>query len=229
MRRLPAPSPRRAFAMKRMLFGLLCLLTARFLSGPADAQTPAPRPNIVFIIADDLGWSDVAFHGGNAPTPHLDRLADTGLELTQHYVAPVCSPTRAGLLTGRCWSRFGVTTPTNTLALPTETVTLPRALKTKGYKTCLAGKWHLGSLPKWGPNHFGFDHSYGSLAGGISPWNHRYKKGPFTFTWHRNEQLIEEDGHVTDLLTDEAVRWLKARDDEPFFLYLPYTAIHLPL
>lgn len=180
-------------------------------------------------MADDLGWADVGFHGGNAPTPHLDGLLKRGTELRQHYVAPVCSPTRTGLMTGRCWSRFGITTPTNTLALPFETTTLPRALKDSGYETCLVGKWHLGSLPQWGPNHFGFDHSYGSLAGGISPWNHRYKKGPFSFTWHRNEELIEESGHVTDLLTAEAEQWIKSRGRSPFFLYVPYTAIHLPL
>ena len=193
------------------------------------AADTATRPNIVFIMADDLGWADVAFHGGNAPTPNLDQLAKEGLELAQHYVAPVCSPTRTGLLTGRCWSRFGITTPTNELALPVDTVTLPHALKSAGYDTCLAGKWHLGSLPKWGPNHFGFDHSYGSLAGGISPWNHRYKKGPYSITWHRNENLIEEPGHVTDLLTNEAVRWIESRSSSPFFLYVPYTAVHLPI
>ena len=187
------------------------------------------RPNIVFIMADDLGWADVGFHRGNAPTPHLDRLASEAVELTQHHVAPVCSPTRAGLLTGRYWSRFGITTPTNTLALPTDTLTLPRALKQVGYETCLIGKWHLGSLPKWGPNQFGFDHAYGSLAGGVSPWNHRYKKGPYSRTWHRNGDLIEEDGHVTDLLTDEAVHWIESRGSAPFFLYVPYTAVHLPL
>ncbi len=193
------------------------------------AADAAPRPNIVFIMADDLGWADVAFHGGNAPTPNLDQLAKEGLELAHHYVAPVCSPTRTGLLTGRCWSRFGITTPTNELALPMDTVTLPHALKSAGYDTCLAGKWHLGSLPEWGPNHFGFDHSYGSLAGGISPWNHRYKKGPYSITWHRNEKLIEEPGHVTDLLTNEAVRWIESRSSSPFFLYVPYTAVHLPI
>jgi arylsulfatase A-like enzyme len=207
-----------------VFFGLM--FAAQHEMSGADA---APRPNIVFIMADDLGWADVAFHGGNGPTPHLDRLAKEGLELARHYVAPVCSPTRTGLLTGRCWSRFGITTPTNELALPMETVTLPRALKSTGYDTCLAGKWHLGSLPKWGPNHFGFDHSYGSLAGGISPWNHRYKKGPYSITWHRNEKLIEESGHVTDLLTNEAVRWIESRGSTPFFLYVPYTAVHLPI
>ena len=186
-------------------------------------------PNFVFIMADDLGWADVAFHGGRFPTPHLDRLAAQNLELRQHYVAPVCSPTRSGLLTGRCWSRFGVTTPTNAQALPDDTLTLPRALKLVGYDTCLIGKWHLGSSAEMGPNHFGFDYSYGSLAGGISPWNHRYKKGPWTKTWHRNEQLLEESGHVTDLLTAEAERWIAERDGRPFLLYLPYTAVHLPL
>lgn len=210
----------------RMLTALsLILLTC---SEVLAAEAP-PRPNIVFIMADDLGWADVAFHGGNAPTPHLDRLARDGLELTQHYVAPVCSPTRTGLLTGRCWSRFNVTNPQNERALPWETVTLPKALKAAGYDTCLTGKWHLGSLPEQGPNHFGFDHSYGSLAGGVSPWNHRYKKGSFTETWHRNEVLLEEPGHVTDLITAEAIRWLEGRTDKPFFLYVPYTAVHLPV
>ena len=195
-----------------------------------DLSTAAgTKPDIVFIIADDLGWADVSFHGGNAPTPNLDKLAQEGVELTQHYVAPVCSPTRAGFLTGRCCSRFGVTTPTNERALPWDTVTLPRALKTAGYATCLTGKWHLGSRSDEGPNHFGFDHSYGSLAGGVSPWNHRYKQGPFSVTWHRNEALLEEDGHVTDLITAEAVRWIESRGEAPFFLYVPFTAVHLPV
>lgn len=211
--------------MKQYLWTPLLLVLAMSSHLTASEQPP----NIVFIIADDLGWADVAFHGGNVPTSHLDRLAKEGLELTQHYVAPVCSPTRAGFMTGRCWSRFGITTPTNTLALPTDTVTLPRALKTRGYSTFLAGKWHLGSLSKWGPNHFGFDHSYGSLAGGISPWNHRYKKGPYTQTWHRNETLIEETGHVTDLLTNEVVKWIEKQAETPFFVYVPFTAVHLPI
>ncbi len=195
----------------------------------ADDKASSSKPNIVFIIADDLGWGDVGLHGGNAPTPQLDRLAREGLELAQHYVAPVCSPTRTGLMTGRYWSRFGVTNAQNERALPWDTVTLPRALKSVGYDTCLTGKWHLGSLPEQGPNHFGFDHSYGSLAGGVSPWNHRYKQGPFTRTWHRNEKLIEETGHVTDLIANEAVKWIESRGSAPFFLYVPFTAVHLPI
>jgi arylsulfatase A-like enzyme len=186
-------------------------------------------PNFVFILADDLGWADVAFHGGAAPTPNLDKLAKEGIELLQHSVAPVCSPTRVGLMTGRCWSRFGVTTPQNSRALRWDTVTLPRALKRVGYETCIVGKWHLGSKPEWGPNHFGFDHSYGSLAGGVGPYDHQYKKGEFQETWHRNEKLLSEKGHVTDLITKEACDWLAQRGEEPFFLYVPFTAVHLPI
>ncbi len=201
----------------------------RFFLTLLFATAAQAAPNFVFIIADDLGWADVAFHGGNAPTPHLDKLAKEGVELTHHYVAPVCSPTRTGLMTGRCWSRFGVTTPQNARALPWDTVTLPRALKEAGYDTALTGKWHLGSKPEWGPNHFGFDHSYGSLAGGVGPWDHQYKKGEFQRTWHRNEQLIDETGHVTDLITNEACAWLEKRGEKPFFLYVPFTAVHLPV
>jgi arylsulfatase A-like enzyme len=206
--------------------GMRLTLLLLFASG---LHALAARPNFVFIIADDLGWADVAFHVGNAPTPHLDRLAKEGVELTQHYVAPVCSPTRTGLMTGRCWSRFNVTTPQNDRALRWDTVTLPKALKSVGYDTAIAGKWHLGSKPEWGPNHFGFDHSYGSLAGGVGPYDHRYKKGEFSETWHRNEKLLTETGHVTDLITQEACAWLDQRKDAPFFLYVPFTAVHLPV
>ncbi|MCB1087567.1 MAG: sulfatase-like hydrolase/transferase, partial [Verrucomicrobiae bacterium] len=134
-----------------------------------------------------------------------------------------------GFMTGRTWSRFGVTAPQNERALPFDTVTITRALKEAGYETCLTGKWHLGSKPEWGPNHFGFDHSYGSLAGGVGPWNHFYKKGPYSTTWHRDETLITEEGHVTDLIAKEATTWIAGRGDKPFFLYVPFTAVHLPV
>ena len=207
---------------------LALLIVAATLSSSTSAADTS-RPNIVFIMADDLGWADVAFHQGNTPTPNLDRLAREGVELARHYVAPVCSPTRTGLMTGRCWSRFGVTSPQNERALPWNTLTLPRALKQQGYDTCLTGKWHLGSKTDQGPNHFGFDHSYGSLAGGVGPWNHFYKQGPFSVTWQRNEKLIEETGHVTDLIAREAVQWIEGRGERPFFLYVPFTAVHLPI
>ena len=212
--------------MQKQIISFLALACSVF----ANARS---QPNIVFIIADDLGWADVAFHGGNTPTPNLNQLLAEGIELKQHYVAPVCSPTRAGFLTGRYWSRFGITTPINNQGLPFETVTIAKALGETGYSTALIGKWHLGSKPEWGPNHFGFEHSYGSLAGGIAPYNHRYKKGDYSATWHRNHKLLEEEGHVTDLLTNEAVKWIRekssADNPKPFFLYVPFTAVHLPI
>lgn len=209
---------RRLLVLLLMVAGVLC---------PTAGH--ARQPNIVFIIADDLGWADVGFHRGSAPTPHLDKLAREGIELSQHYGFPVCSPTRATLLSGRYCTRFGVTSPTNSRAYPFDTVTLPSALRAAGYETCITGKWHLGSKPEWGPNHFGFDHSYGSLAGGVGPWDHSYKKGEFARTWHRNEKLLTEEGHVTELITREALRWLEGRGDGPFFLYVPFTAVHLPV
>ncbi len=212
--------------MIRPTIFLLLLISSTLVNAGAP-------PNLVFIIADDLGWADVEFHGGNTPTPNLNRLIAEGVELRQHYVAPVCSPTRAGFLTGRYWSRFGITTPINNRGLAFETVTVAKALGDAGYSTALIGKWHLGSKCEWGPNHFGFGYSYGSLAGGVAPWNHKYKKGPYSTTWHRNEELITEYGHVTDLLTDEAVNWIgknaNNEDSKPFFLYVPFTAVHLPI
>jgi arylsulfatase A-like enzyme len=107
-------------------------------------------------------------------------------------------------------------------------VTLAKALSKLGYETAITGKWHLGSKPEWGPLRFGFDRSYGSLAGGVNPWNHLYKHGAYSRTWHRNDRLIDEDGHVTDLIAAEAIRFLESERDGPFFLYVPFTAVHTP-
>ena len=158
----------------------------------ADYSSASP-PNIVMIMADDLGYGDVGWHDGPYLTPHLDALAESGVRLEQHYSLPVCSPTRSALLTGRYNSRFGCTTPSNPRVLPFDTVTIAAGLKSVGYETALVGKWHLGSEPAWGPNHYGFDHSYGSLAGGVTSYSHVYKTGPYSRTWHRNETLIEEE------------------------------------
>ena len=182
----------------------------------------------MILVADDMGWADVGYHGSKIRTPNIDRLQQRGVELDRFYVAPMCTPTRAALLTGRYWSRFGNTKPSNERVLPWDTVTLARAVKEEGYSTSISGKWHLGSKPEWGPRKFGFDQSYGSLAGGINPWNHLYKHGPYSKTWHRNDQLIEETGHVTDLLTNDAIRFIKEKKDKPYLLYVAYTAVHTP-
>ena len=199
------------------------------LSGRAVAA-PAGRPNILFIVADDMGWADVGFHGSKIKTPNIDRLCKEGVELTRHYVQPMCTPTRVALLTGRYPSRFGdhATKPCNTRVLPWGTETLASALASAGYDTGLSGKWHLGSKGEWGPNKFGFKRSHGSLAGGCGPYNHFYKKGPYSRTWHRDGKLIDEEGHVTDLIGREVVGWINAKK-RPWFYYVPFTAVHVPV
>ena len=189
----------------------------------------AAKPNLLIVVADDLGWADVGYHGSKIPTPNLDKLCRAGVELDAHYVAPMCTPTRAALLTGRYWSRFGCTSAQNELVLPFGTATLASALKANGYDTFISGKWHLGSLKKWGPLQFGFRRSHGSLAGGVNPWNHLYKPGPYSVTWHRNDELIEEKGHVTDLIPEETVRFIEQKRDGPFMAYVPFTAPHVPI
>jgi len=207
---------------------LLPLVVLASVSSLLAAEAPG-KTNIVLIMADDLGVGDVGWHGGPYKTPHLDALAKASVRLEQHYSLPVCSPTRSALLSGRFNSRFGCTNPTNDRVYPFDTMTLASALKSVGYETALFGKWHLGSLPEWGPQKYGFDHSYGSLAGGVTSYTHVYKTGPFARTWHRNGKLIEEEGHVTDLLTREAVQFVEKKRAGPFFLYVPYTAVHLPI
>jgi arylsulfatase A-like enzyme len=188
------------------------------------------RPNILYILVDDLGWGDVSYHGSPIRTPNMDRLVRRGIELDYHYVNPVCTPTRVSLLTGRFPGRFGrhATVPSNPPVLPDGYPTLATMLRDAGYATGLFGKWHLGSDPRFYPGNYGFDHSYGSLAGGVDPYDHRYKRGPHSTTWHRNGELIHEPGHVTDLITDSAIDWIKTQDG-PWFCYVPYTAVHTPI
>jgi len=199
------------------------------LVAPLAAQPrAADRPNIVFILADDLGWHDIGYHQSDVMTPHIDRLAAGGIRLNQHYVYPVCSPTRVGFLTGRGPSRFGVLTPLgDKKVLPHDLLTLPRGLQRAGYSTHISGKWHIGAEPDARPLHYGFDTTYGYLRGQVDPYTHRYKNGDRT--WHRNDKLIEEEGHVTDLITNEAVRIIGLRHAKPFFLYVAYSVPHYPL
>jgi len=197
--------------------------------GPSIVAT-AQRPNILLIVADDLGWNDVSYHGSRCRTPNIDRLVASGVELDVHYVQPVCSPTRAALLSGRYPSRFGphATRPTNRRVFPKGTETLASALQSLGYETHLAGKWHLGSRLEWGPQHYGFDHSYGTLTGAADPWTHGYRKGRYAFTWHRDDEFIHEEGNLTELLADQVVKWIRQRR-QPWFIYVPFTAVHIPV
>jgi arylsulfatase A-like enzyme len=196
----------------------------------AGAEAPT-RPNILYVVCDDLGWSDVGWHQGFAKTPVLDRLVSQGVELDQHYVQPVCTPTRTALMSGRYPGRFGpqALVPNNLRAMPIGTTTLASALKSLGYSTYQSGKWHLGSKPEWGPNVFGFDHGYGTLTGAADPWTHRYRKGsPYVDTWHRDGKLFHEEGNATELVAAEAVRRIE-ETRTPWFMYVPFHAVHTPV
>ena len=197
-------------------------------SGRAGAQRGSKkRPNIVFIIADDMGWADVGYHGSEIKTPHIDNLAKNGVTFGQHYVMPTCTPTRVGLMTGRFPSRYGVLSPAYGQIFDADTVTLGTALGAAGYDTSISGKWHMGSPPDCVPRKYGFKTSYGYFDGQIDPYTHLYKTG--RRCWHRNDELVDEEGHATDLISDEAVRVIETKRNTPFFLYVAYSAPHYPL
>lgn len=192
------------------------------------------RPNVLLILADDLGWADIGYNNPKVYSPNIDRLASKGVTFTQHYVMPQCTPTRVALMTGRYPGRFGgpALQASNDPAFPLGTPTLATMLQANGYRTALTGKWHLGSDPKHGPKHFGFESSYGSLTGAVGMYDHRYRPGAFEHTWHRNQELIEgsENGiHATDLVAAEAVRIIEQKAAKPFFLYVPFHSVHTPL
>ena len=208
--------------------GASCL-SACGLSGERSTSInkQTKRPNIVFIIADDLGWADVGYHGSEIQTPNIDGLAKQSVRFEQHYVMPTCTPTRVGLMTGRYPSRYGVLSPAYGKIFDDDTVTLAEALKRSGYATSITGKWHLGSPPDYTPRKYGFDSSYGYFDGQTDPYMHHYKTG--ARSWHRNDQYVDEEGHATDLITEEAVRVIESSHAGPFFLYVTYSVPHTPL
>src|SRR5689334_4142077 len=149
---------------RRVWWCLLCCWMTSWIWLPLAAAAADRLPNVVVIVADDLGWKDVGYHGSEIRTPHLDKLAAAAVRLERHYVYPTCSPTRAGLLTGRNPSRFGIHGPIagrSEQILPAGTATIASILRTRGYTTALLGKWHLGLRPEVGPRQYGFDQTYG--------------------------------------------------------------------
>jgi arylsulfatase A-like enzyme len=187
--------------------------------------------NLVVFVADDLGWGDVGYHSSEIRTPNIDQLAAEGTRLERFYAHPLCSPTRSALLTGRSPMTTGLLMPTEpwySSGLPLDEKLLPEYLKDAGYQTFAVGKWHLG------PNHLsyhpqsrGFDHYYGHLGGLINYDLHTIWRG---VDWQRNGKTVIEEGYSTHLITDEAIRLIKARDKEaPMFLYVTFNAPHSPL
>ncbi len=202
------------------------------LSDPTQAAEKArPRkPNIVILLADDLGYSDVGFHGcKDVPTPNIDALAQGGIRCSNGYVSgPYCSPTRAGLLTGRYQTRFGHEfNPGNgpDVGLPLSETTLADRLKSAGYVTGLVGKWHLGSAARYHPQKRGFDEFFGFLGGAHSYFPTKEKGAGI----YRGTERVEEKDYLTDAFGREAVAFIDRHKDRPFFLYLAFNAVHTPM
>jgi arylsulfatase A-like enzyme len=197
----------------------------------ALAQPPSRRPHIVYIVADDLGWMDVGYHGSDINTPNIDKLAHDGARLEDFYVQPMCTPTRAALMTGRYPCRYGLQTlviPTpSKYGLPTDEWLLPQALKEAGYRTVMVGKWHLGHADrKFWPRQRGFDYHYGSMVGEVDYYTHASAN---VIDWYRNDRLVKEPGYVTQLWGADAVAQVNGHDPNvPLFLYLAFTAPHSP-
>ncbi len=209
------------------------LLAALMLTAGIEvrAAEPPPRPNIVYILADDQGWKDAGFHGSDIRTPNIDKLAQGGARLEQFYGQPMCTPSRAALMTGRYPHRYGLQTlvipSAGTYGLATDEWLLPQMLKDAGYRTAIVGKWHLGHADyKYWPRQRGFDYQYGPVLGEIDYFTHTAHGKR---DWFRNNKPVNEPGYVTELLGDDAVRVIKQQDTKtPLFLYLAFTAPHSP-
>ncbi|MDF9796475.1 arylsulfatase A-like enzyme [Catalinimonas alkaloidigena] len=216
-----------------ILIRLFGLLVAFLLCRELTAQ--ASKPNIIIVVTDDQGWSDVGFNGAkDIKTPHLDRLAAEGIIFSQGYVShPYCSPSRAGLLTGRYQARFGhdcnppYIENDATVGTPLTETMLSEALKENDYRTCAIGKWHLGDHSSLLPPQRGFDHWFGFSAGGMNYWGRPQGKHR---TIYRNDKPVEptELSYLTDDFSEEAVNFIIENKEEPFFMYLAYNAPHAP-
>lgn len=192
------------------------------------------RPNIVFIMADDLGYGDVGCYGNKViETPHIDSLAERGMKFTDyHSNGPVCTPTRAALMTGRYQQRSGlegviyVSGETRQTGLDPGQYSVAEALKEQGYATAIYGKWHLGYKRKFNPVHFGFDEFRGYVSGNVDYHSHVDNAG--IPDWWKNLEKIEEEGYVTDLVSEHGARFIREHQDEPFFCYVSHEAPHWP-
>ena len=210
------------------------LAAAAFSAFPPLRLRSGRPPNILFILADDLGYGDLSCYGRpDYRTPHIDRLAGQGLRFTSNYTAAaLCTPTRVALMTGRYPARvpIGLAEPLRygdeSVGLPPEHPTPASLLKRAGYATALIGKWHLGYLPEYGPIRHGFDEFYGILGPAVDYFSHRDPSGKLDL--HEGNVTAERTGYITDLLTERAVQYVRRRHAAPYYLALHYTAPHWP-
>ncbi len=216
------------------LAGTLLLLLPLAASAVTPPAPPRPaRPNVILLVSDDHGFGDVGWNNPSVKTPTIDGLARDGVRLDRFYANPICSVTRAAMLTGIATLRTGVN---NTNGLDLRYRILPQAFRDAGYQTWMFGKWHLGgnadnakSGEEYRPYRRGFDYFYGFLHGAIDYYDHT-RKDLGQLDWQRNGTPVEEEGFTTDLLVDDAIRRLKERDTgKPFLMYLAFNAVHGPL
>ena len=217
------------FTKRNLSAAIVCAISLWLPSGAARAQ--AQPPNVIVILADDLGNADVGYHGSDIRTPNIDQLAKGGVRLESFHGMPVCTPARAALMTGRYPMRYGLQTlvifPNHTYGLPTDEWTLPQALKQAGYSTSMVGKWHLGHADqKYWPQNRGFDHFYGNLVGEVDYFT---KMRGGIVDWQRDGKFFQENTYYLPLIGDEAVRTIEQQDrNKPFFLYFASLAPHAP-
>lgn len=240
LRGLPGSGPQgtrdagtpRATIGREAAMNTVAMILLLVLGFAPDPVREGDRPNIVHIVADDLGWKDVGFNGAiDVKTPNLDALAAGGAKFTQFYVQPMCTPTRAALMTGRYPFRYGLQTivipgPAD-YGLDTAEWLLPQCLKDAGYRTAIIGKWHLGHADrKYWPRQRGFDHQYGPVIGELDYFTH---SDAGVVDWFRDNEPVLEEGYTTQLIGAEAVRFIEAQDPKsPFYLYLTFNAPHTP-
>ena len=224
--------------MPRSILGLtVVVLCAQFVraAAAADAKPQTEKqPNLIVFLCDDVGYGEFGFQGnGEIPTPHIDSIAKNGVRFTNGYVSgPYCSPTRAGLMTGRYQTRFGHEfngggpAGGENFGLPLSEKTMADRLKAMGYATCAVGKWHLGGPPQYLPTKRGFDEFYGTVAN--TPF---FKPKNFVDSRASEEvrPVTDENFYTTDAYAERAVDWIERNKERPFFLYLPFNAQHAPL
>ena len=219
--------------MTRTSLGALALLIAA-ASAPLLSQT---RPNVVLIMTDDAGYGDFGSYGAtDVNTPHIDRLAREGVRFTDFYAnAPSCTPTRAGLITGRYQQRVALEYPLGMQrpadydrGLPVTGRSLPQLLKNTGYSTALVGKWHLGWKAEYSPTRHGFDYFFGFKSGFIDFYTHTSPDSPLHHDLFENDSPVRVDGYMTDLIVDRSVRWIEQNSRRPFFIDVAFNAPHWP-
>ncbi len=218
--------------MKNLIRQFLVVLSLVIALSALAAAQPVRKPNVIFILVDDMGYADLSSYGSkDIRTPNIDRLAKEGVKLTQAYSnGPVCTPTRAAFITGRYQQRVGLEWAfgpgLKEPGLPVEETSLARMLKNNGYATALMGKWHLGYKPEFSPNAHGFDEFFGILSGNVDHYSHKENNGEHDLREQDKETFVE--GFLTDHLARRSVDFVKRQKDKPFFLYLAFNSVHWP-